>query len=66
MLQSCTACEFYNIIPSMNYLTLLFIVDPEDLRKLSTTLSALATEKQKAAKVKFTKLPWRFVTLLYT
>jgi len=26
-------------------------VDPEDLRKLSTMLSALATEKQKAAKV---------------
>lgn len=25
-------------------------LDPEDLRKLSTTLSALATEKQKAAK----------------
>lgn len=39
-------------------------MDPEDLRKLSTTLSALATEKQKAAKVGLTWLLRRFVTLL--
>lgn len=33
-------------------------MDPEDLRKLSTTLSALATEKQKAAKVRDQSFVW--------
>lgn len=62
MLQSCTACKL--IIFIITKLRLSFTVDPEDLRKLSTTLSALATEKQKAAKVGLTWLLRRFVTLL--
>ena len=41
----------FSITSSLLYHT--FTVDPEDLRKLSTTLSALATEKQKLAKVRF-------------
>lgn len=53
------SCTIIIIILSIITNTSFLTVDPEDLRKLSTILSALATEKQKASKVRLLVLVGR-------